>query len=237
MSAERSPLRRFGPLALAALALALFIGLGGHRYVSLDALRDHRATLLALAARYPVLAPLGMTLLYAALVAISFPGAGYLTIFSGFMFGLWVGFAAAWAGALLGAVAVFLIARTALGDTLEKRAGPWLARFKAGFEGDAFNYLLALRLVPAFPFWLVNIAPSLIGVGLKPYAAATALGIIPGGFIYTWIGASAGAVLDRGEALSFAIVTQPVILGPLIGLIAFSLLLVLIKRLRKGRPT
>jgi uncharacterized membrane protein YdjX (TVP38/TMEM64 family) len=229
-------LRRFGPLAFAALALALFFALGGHHYATLDALREHRATLLALAGDHPLLAPLAMVVLYAGLVAISFPGAGYLTIFSGFLFGLWTGFAAAWAGACLGAVAVFLIARTALGDSLTRRAGPSLAKFKAGFEGDAFNYLLALRLVPAFPFWLVNIAPALIGVRLQPYAAATALGIIPGCFIYTWIGASAGEVLDRGEDLSFAIVTQPVILGPILGLIALSLLPVIIKKLRKGQP-
>jgi uncharacterized membrane protein YdjX (TVP38/TMEM64 family) len=231
---QKSALRRFGPLVLAALALALFFALGGHRYVTLDALREHRASLLALAANHPVLAPLGMALLYAGLVAISFPGAGYLTIFSGFLFGIGLGFAVAWSGATLGAVGIFLIARTALGDVLERRAGPFLSRLRDGFAQDAFSYLLALRLVPAFPFWLVNIAPALLGVRLPTYAVATGLGIVPGCLVFTWIGASAGAVLDRGEDLDLGIIFEPVILGPIVGLIGLSLLPVAWKRWRRA---
>lgn len=233
MTDRRRVARRLAPLVLALLALALFIALGGPRYVTLDALQDHRAALLAVAARHEVLAPVAMVLVYAGLVAISFPGAGYLTIFSGFMFGLWVGFPVAWAGATLGAMAIFLAARTALAEPLSRRAGPWLTRFRAGFHGDAFNYMLALRLTPLFPFWLVNIAPALIGIRLRAFALGTALGIVPGGLIYSWIGASAGAVLDRGETLSLAIVTEPVVLGPIIGLAVLSLVPIAIRRLRR----
>lgn len=228
-----SALRRYAPMMIILAALGLFFGLGGQQYVSFEALREHRQTLSDLARAWPVLAPLGLTLIYALLVSISFPGAGYLTIFSGFMFGLWVGALAAWAGAVIGATLIFLAARTAFGDVLEKKAGPLLAKFRDGFQGEnAFNYLFALRLAPVFPFWLLNIAPAFVGMKLRTYTLATALGIIPGTFVYTWIGAGAGAVLDRGENLSFDIVTQPIILGPVLGLIALSLLPTLIKRLK-----
>ena len=100
----------------------------------------------------------------------------------------------------LGAVAVFLIARTALGEPLRARAGPWLARMEQGFRDNALSYLLVLRLVPIFPFWLVNLVPAFLGVGLGTYALATCLGIVPGTLVYASVGNGLGAVFDQAAS-------------------------------------
>ena len=135
---SRGPLRRFAPLLLVAAALLLFFGLGGHRYVSLDALRDNHEALKAYAAEHPLLAPLGFLILYAALVAISFPGASLLTIFAGFMFGTWLGGSIVVLGATVGATIIFLVAQTALGASLRQKAGPWMEKFRQGFRENEF---------------------------------------------------------------------------------------------------
>jgi uncharacterized membrane protein YdjX (TVP38/TMEM64 family) len=103
-------------------------------------------------------------------------------------------------GATIGASIVFLIARSALGDLLAARAGPFLSRFREGFQEDAFSYLLFLRLVPIFPFWLVNLAPSLLGVSFGTYVATTFLGIIPGTFAYALAGNGLDSVIEAQQA-------------------------------------
>jgi uncharacterized membrane protein YdjX (TVP38/TMEM64 family) len=110
------------------------------------------------------------------------PGAAVLTLAGRFLFGWFWGGLASMIAATIGAVLVFLIARTALGEPLAARAGPWLAKLRQGFQEGAFNYLLFLRLVPIFPFWLVNLAPALLGVSFWTYTLATIIGIIPGSF-------------------------------------------------------
>ena len=118
-------------------------------------------------------------------VALSLPGGAVLTLAGGFLFGWFIGGVASIIGATIGATIVFLIARSTIGDALAARAGPFLSRFRQGFQQDAFSYLLFLRLVPIFPFWLVNLAPGLLGVGFGTYVATTLLGIVPGTFAYS----------------------------------------------------
>src|SRR3990167_9311259 len=141
-------------------------------------------------------------------------------------------------GATLGSVALFLAARTAFYDLFRARAGATLARLEEGFRRDSFNYLLFLRLVPVFPFWLVNIVPALLGVKLGPYALATVIGIIPGAIVYASVGASFGMLIERGERPDFGVIFEWHILLPFLGLAALSLLPVLYTRLRgnKGSP-
>jgi uncharacterized membrane protein YdjX (TVP38/TMEM64 family) len=227
--------KRWLPLIVIAIALALFLMLGGQRYLSMDALAEHRRTLLSFAQAHPMGAPLLLVLVYAALVAISLPGASYLTIFAGFLFGTWWGGLAAWAGANIGANLIFAAAKTSLGESLSRKAGPWLAKFRDGFAANALSYLLVLRLAPVAPFWAVNIAPALLAVRQRDFALATLFGIIPGTFVYASIGAGAGAVLDAGQTLNLrGALLQPAVLGPIVGLIALSLLPILIKKLRKA---
>ncbi|HIF10986.1 MAG TPA: TVP38/TMEM64 family protein, partial [Sneathiellales bacterium] len=119
---------------------------------------------------------------YAAAIAVSVPGAAILTMTSGFLFGAVVGTLCAVTGATIGAVIVFAAARTAVGDLLKAKAGPRLKKMEAGFRENAFSYLLTLRLIPIFPFWLINLAPAFLGVPILIFFAATFIGIIPGGF-------------------------------------------------------
>jgi uncharacterized membrane protein YdjX (TVP38/TMEM64 family) len=130
--------------------------------------------------------------IYITVVAVSLPGAALLTLTGGFLFGIAVGASAAVISATVGATLIFLVARTALGEPLLRRAGPRATQLARGFREDAFSYLLFLRLVPAFPFFLVNLVPAFAGVRLGLFVVATAIGIIPGAIVF----ALAGAGLD-----------------------------------------
>lgn len=185
-------IKRFLPLAVLAAVMAVVFAMGWHKYLSLESIAANRDALQALIARNWLLAYLGYIGIYAAAVAVSIPGALILTLSGGLLFGWLLGGLAAVTGATLGAVALFLIARSAFGETLAARAGPWLAKLRDGFQENALSYLLFLRLVPAFPFWLVNLAPALLGVPLGTFVVGTFIGIIPGTFAF----ASAGASLD-----------------------------------------
>jgi uncharacterized membrane protein YdjX (TVP38/TMEM64 family) len=138
--------------------------------------------------------------IYVATVALSLPGAAVLTLAGGFLFGWFWGGLASMIAATIGAIIVFLIARSALREALAARVGPWLSRLRQGFQEDAFNYLLFLRLVPVFPFWLVNLAPALLGVSLSTYALATAIGIIPGSFAYSIAGEGLDSLILAQQA-------------------------------------
>lgn len=223
--------RRLLPLALLLLAVAAVLATGAHEALSFETLRRHRAGLLALVAERPVAAAAGYVLIYAAATALSIPGALVLTLAGGFLFGTALATALVTTGATAGAVVLFLIARSALGEPLRARAGPWLARMAEGFRADAFNYLLVLRLVPVFPFWLVNLVPALLGVPLSTFALATAIGIVPGCLVYASVGAGLGVVFDRGEEPELGLILEPSVLLPLLGLAGLALLPVLARRL------
>ncbi|WP_421995577.1 TVP38/TMEM64 family protein [Reyranella sp.] len=234
---SKAPWRRLIPAAVLLLGLALFLTFGLERYFSFDMLRRHHATLVEWVAAHAVAAALLYALAYALVVAFSLPIAALLTPLGGFLFGVTLGTVLSVAGATLGSVAVFLAARTALQDLFRARAGAALARLEEGFRRDSFNYLLFLRLVPVFPFWLVNIVPALLGMGLAPYALATLIGIVPGAVVYSSVGAGLGAVIDRGETPDLGIIFDWRILLPLLGLAVLALVPVVYARLRdRGRP-
>lgn len=191
---------RFAPLAVIALLLAGAWETGLLEYFSLSSFLRNREWLAGLVEANFVLSLAAYMLVYAGLVAISFPGASLLTITAGFLFGGLAGGIATVAAATAGASAVFLAARSSLGPVLENRASGFLARFAEGFREDAFSYLLSLRLMPVFPFWVVNIAPGLLNMKLRPYVLATFLGIIPGTLAFAFVGAGLGSVIDAQEA-------------------------------------
>ena len=187
---SRGIARRILPLeAIIVVVGAAWLASGG---VSLEALVHHRAAIDDFVATHRLLAVLSYMGLYIVIVALSVPGAVFLTVTGGFLFGLALGAAAAVISATIGATLIFLAARTALGDPLLRRAGPRANQLARGFRDDAFSYLLFLRLVPAFPFFLVNLVPAFAGVRLGPFIAATAIGIIPGAIV----SALAGVGLD-----------------------------------------
>jgi len=221
--------KRFIPLVLLMIGLALFFAFGLRQYFDLAVLRTHQAEWQAWSAANPVLAPTVYILLYTLLVAFSLPVASFVTVAGGFLFGVWLGTLWTAVGATLGAVVVFLAARTALGDTLRARAGSRLARLETEFRTNGFHYLLFLRLVPAFPFWLVNIAPALVGMPLGRFVVATALGILPGTFVFAYFGFGLETTLRQSDHLSLAAVASPEILIALTLLALLSLLPVWIK--------
>lgn len=227
---------RMVPLALLALGLVAFFGLGLDQYVSLDQLKAHRADLQAWVARDAVAAGLAFAAGYALAVALSIPGAVILTIIGGFLFGPFLATLYVVVGATLGACALFLAARFALADFLKSRVGGALARMEAGFNESPLCYLLILRLVPLFPFVLVNLVPAFLGVRLSTYAVGTFLGIIPGTFVYALVGDGAGAVLDAGGDLDLGVIFQPRFLAPVIGLAALAAIPIVYRRLRSRRP-
>lgn len=225
-------LRRLLPLALLLLALVLVFASGAHEALRFETLRRHHAALLAFVAERPIASALVYVVVYAAATALSVPGGLVLTLAGGFLFGTALATCLVVLGATTGAVLLFLVARTALGEPLRARAGPWLARMAEGFRKDAFHYLLVLRLVPIFPFWLVNLVPALLGVPLRSFVLATAIGIVPGSLVYASVGAGLGVLLERGEEPDLGLVLEPRILLPLLGLAALALLPVVWRRLK-----
>jgi uncharacterized membrane protein YdjX (TVP38/TMEM64 family) len=197
---DRPWLRRLAPVAVVVLVMAVVFAMGWHRVVSLETLVRHRAAIEAfVAARYG-LAIATFVAIYVAVVALSIPGAAVLTITGGVLFGWLIGALAAIVGATTGATIVFLIARGACGEAILRRAGPLAVKLAQGFRADAFHYLLFLRLVPVFPFWLVNLAPAVVGVRLGTFVLATAIGIIPGTFAFALVGGGLDSVIAAQEA-------------------------------------
>lgn len=236
----REPPRRLPPwgriltAVLLLSGLTAFLAFGGHRYLSLETLSDNREALLKWRDHNVGLAVLAYIGVYAAAVAASLPGGVWLTIAGGFLFGAIAGTACTVVGAVIGACAVFLAARYVAGDVLRRRVGGAIGRMEAGFRENALNYLLVLRLVPLFPFWLVNLVPAFLGVPFRTYLIATAIGIIPGSFVYALVGDGLGAVLDAGGHPDPGIIFEPRVIAPIIGLAVLSLLPVVYKRLRRA---
>jgi uncharacterized membrane protein YdjX (TVP38/TMEM64 family) len=221
--------KRLLPLLILIALLGAAFAFRLDRYLTLEALRDNRVALLDLVARSGIWAGVIYVLAYAGAVALSLPGAVILTLAGGFLFGTAIGATLTVIGATVGATLLFLIARSAVGDALRQRAGPFLARMSEGFSRNAFNYLLFLRLVPAFPFWAVNLAPALLGMRLLPYVIATFIGIIPATVVFSAFGASLGAVFDAGGDVNLKDVLSPTLLAALVALGLLSLLPVLIR--------
>lgn len=248
---DRPWLRRLAPLALVVLVMALVFAMGWHRFLSLETLVRHRAAIESfVAARYG-LAIVTFVAIYVASVALSVPGAAILTIIGGVLFGWLIGGLAAIAGATIGATIVFLIARGACGEVVLRRAGPLAVKVAQGFRADAFHYLLFLRLVPVFPFWLVNLAPAVVGVRLGTFVLATAIGIIPGTFAYALVGEGLDSVIAAQKAayraciaagqpdcrldFSMAALVTPQVLAALVALGVLALIPVALRKWRARR--
>jgi len=215
--------------------LAAFFFFGLDEYLSFDALRVHRQTLLDLVAHYGKLAVLAYIVGYSLVVAFSLPGGAIMTVTGGFLFGVYAGTIYAVIGATIGASLLFLIARSSLGEPLRARAGPALKKMEAGFGENALHYLLVLRLVPLFPFFLVNLVPAFLGVSLRTYIIATFIGIIPGTAVFSLVGSGLGSVFAQGDSFGLAGILTPQIIAAFVGLAILALIPVLYKKLRPGR--
>jgi uncharacterized membrane protein YdjX (TVP38/TMEM64 family) len=234
--AQRKDWKRFLPLGVLLSGLVLFFALGLDRYLTITALNDHREALLAFTRSNLIAAVLIYAALYVAVVAFSLPGGAVMTITGGFLFGTVLAGSVTVIAATLGATLIFLAARTAFADLLRDRAGPWLKRIEDGFREDGVSYLLVLRLVPLFPFFIVNVAPAFLGVKTRLYMATTFVGIIPGTFVYASVGNGVGTILDAGGKPDLGIIFDPAILVPILGLAVLALIPVAHKHLfRKNK--
>jgi len=235
VATQRSPQRRLAPLLILVSAIVVAHQLGLNDYVSVEALREHRSALNSFVAERAVVAALAFTALYAVTTLLLLPVGTLLSIAGGFLFGITFGTIYVVVGATLGAAGIFLVARTALGDHFRAKAGPFMQRMEAGFRENAFSYMLVLRLVPLFPFFVVNVAPAFLGVSLRTYVVGTFIGIIPGTLVFILAGAGLGSVFDQGGTLTLQAILTPEIIAGLVGLSLLSLLPVVYKHLKARR--
>lgn len=171
-----------------------FFALGGQDYLSLEAIQANRDRLLAYTeSRYAASLAIAFAV-YVAATAFSLPGGLMLSLTMGFLFGRWVGTVLVVLAATLGATIVFLAARYVLADAAQRRLGALGEKINAGFTRNALSYLLFLRLVPVFPFFLVNLAPAFTSIPLRTYVLGTFLGIIPGTFVFVNLGQTLGRI-------------------------------------------
>ncbi len=242
---------RLAPLALLVAASLALLTSGLLDRVSLDGLIASRVELRALVAAEPMRAVALTATAYVGAVVLSVPLSPFMTMFCGFLFG-WAGGAAM--GVLCastGATIVFVIGRATVADLLRRHAGVRLQRLAAGFMRDAFSFILVLRLLPIFPFWLTNLAPAAFGVPLRTFVAATFLGLIPGGLTYAITGAgiesvvaahaqARAACLEAGEGPCIDALTWRALVTPemLVGLACLGVLAAtpaVVRRLRRRR--
>lgn len=246
--AAPSRLRRCAPLVVVILVTAAILATGAHRHLSLETLVRHRMAIDAFIDAHSIAAVGAFILVYITVVALSIPGAAVLTVTSGILFGTLLGGTATVIGATIGATIIFLIARSAAGENLACRAGPLARKIADGFNADAFSYLLFLRLVPAFPFFLVNLAAALVGVKLRTFVLTTAIGIVPATFAFAFLGDGLDSVIAAQELayqscvaagrtdcrlqFDLAMIATPRLLAALAALGLIALIPVVLKRLR-----
>ena len=205
-SADRTPVfGRLIPLGAILAVMVFAVAMGWHRQVSMEMLVRHRSSVEELVAAHRAVAILAFITVYAAAVALSFPAAALLTVGGGVIFGALTGGLAAVTAATLGATVIFLVTKFACGCVAgcgwTRRASPLAEKLAAGFRKDAFCYLIFLRLVPLFPFWLVYLISAPAGVALVPFVAATALGIIPATFAFAFFGAGLSSAIVAQESV------------------------------------
>ncbi len=224
--------RQFWPVAALAVVVVAFFVFGPDNTRIFQELRENRGALLDFVADHAVFAGVAYAVVYALAIALSVPGGAMMTIAGGFLFGWWLATVYVVFAATVGATALFLVARGAVGNRFRARAGPWMAKMEAGFQENALSYLLMLRLIPVFPFFVVNLVPAFLGVTERTYVIATFFGIIPGCIVFSSVGNGLGAVLDAGGTPDVGIIFEPKIILPLIGLAVLAVMPVVYKKLR-----
>ena len=220
---------RLALLVALVVAIVAFFALDGERYLSLDAVKSHRDALLAFTQAHFVASIVIAFVVYVAATALSVPGGLVLSLTMGFLFGRWLGTALVVIAATTGATLAFLAARYLFADAARRRMGALGEKINAGFTENALNYLLFLRLVPLFPFFLVNLAPAFTSISVRTFVVGTLIGIIPGSFVFV----NLGQTLSRIDSLSGLLSTETIAAFVLLGVLA--LVPVVIRRIRSAR--
>jgi uncharacterized membrane protein YdjX (TVP38/TMEM64 family) len=211
--AAPNPLGKIVLLMVLGLGIGVFIYFDLGQYFSLEALKSNRDRLLSYTEANFGTAMGLFILAYIVQTGFSLPGGAIMTLAGGFLFGSFLGTALVNIGATTGATLGFLSARYLLRDWVEKKFGDRLDPIQAGFEKNAFSYLMTLRLIPAFPFFLVNLVSGLTRVNIGTYITATSLGIIPGSFVFAFAGRQLGTINSLGEIASPPVLFAFTLLG------------------------
>lgn len=198
-------------LIVCGIGAFFFFDLG--QYLSLDALKHNRDQLLSFTELHYAASVMLFILAYVIVAGMALPGAVILTLAGGFLFGSVLGTLFVNVGATTGAVFAFLTARYLLRDWVENKFGKWLQPLQEGIARDAFTYLLTLRLIPIFPFFALNLVSGLTRMSVRSYVSATALGIIPGSFVYAYAGRQLGTIDSIKDIASPHVVGAFVLLG------------------------
>ena len=214
--------------------LALFFLFRGYEFLSFSQLAKHYGELKAFISGQLFSALFIFGVAYTLTVALSLPIASLLTIAGGALFG-WTGAAVIICAATIGGTIVFIAAQTVLNDFFVKRTTGFMAKLEAGFQENAFSYVLALRLIPAAPFWVVNIVPALLGMRLNQFFLATFIGITPGTLIYVWVARSFDSLLSRGQKPDLSVLSEATVIVPLFALGLLSFIPVLWKLLQASQ--
>lgn len=205
-----------GQVILAALivgAIAAFFYFDLSRYLSLDTVKENRDQLLVFTETHYAVSVMLFILTYIVVAGLALPGAAILTLTGGFLFGSVLGTLFVNLGATTGAMLAFLAARYLLRDWVERKFGKWLEPMQKGIANDAFNYLLTLRLIPIFPFFAINLLSGLTRMTIGSYVSATAIGIIPGSFVYAYAGRQLGTINSLKDIASPNVIGAFVLLG------------------------
>ncbi len=229
-------LKRLMPLIIIVFGLTLFFAFDGQKYVSLDSVKEHYQQLQNLVLEHFWISLFGFMLGYIVVVALAIPAAAPLmTLLGSSLFGWMVGTASVVVAATIGACVIFIAVKTAFGESLRSRVGDNIEKFRKGFENNAFNYLMTLRLIPIFPFFAINIACGVLGIRLSTYFWATLIGIIPGTAVYAWVGTGLGFVIEQGKNLDMSIVSEPQFILPIICLGLLSLVPTVYKKVKRAK--
>ncbi len=224
-------LARWLPLLIIVIALVAVLYFRLYEYITFDMLAKHHNQLQAWTQQHYALVVVLYMLVYIFFVTISIPGATLLTLAGGYLFGAVFGSIYVVVSATIGACLIFLAIKTSVGQWLAEKAEGWVAKLEKGFQKNAFNYLLFLRLVPVFPFWVINIVPAVLDVKLRHYFLATLIGIIPGTVVYALLGDGLGSIFAADEQPDLSIIFQTKILIPIILLGLLALVPVVYKSL------
>lgn len=226
-------LKKIFPLGILGGVIFCFFIFDLGRFISFEVIALYREELSGWYKNHQILTILSFMAIYITAVAFSLPGAVWLTLVGGFVFGAGVGTFIVVFSATIGASLLFIIARYALSDYFHDKIGVFIKKMEEGFKENAFSYLMVLRLIPFFPFWLVNLVPALLGVSLKIFFIATFIGIIPGSFVYSIIGSGINELIELGERPNLGTIFEPKILTALIGLAVLSLAPVIYKKYKE----
>lgn len=224
-------LKKWLPLFILVMLIAAAYNSPLKEYLSFEYIQQNRDHLLELNSRHPLLFPLAFIGIYTASTALSLPFGTVLAVVGGFLFGPYIGLFHVLIGATLGATILFIIAENTAGDALEKKAGKFYHKAEKRFKENATSYMLFMRLVPLFPFAIVNILPALFNIPLRTYVWTTFIGIIPGTFAHTYFGQALSETTSIQNIVSKEMIIALCLLGGL------ALLPILIKQFKRKKTS